>query len=193
LIVDGKETNAFCVLMGGTALPEARSPGCPVKAAAAVPAPLRVPPAVPAPAPVVVAPPPAPPPPAPVAAPAVEVIVSKCEERLRVGADVLFDFDRAELRPEADAALAQVAARISTAKKAVLIEGHTDAKGTESYNQGLSERRAGAVRVALVGRACRPSGCARVASARAIRWRRTSAPTAPTTRTAGRRTAASKW
>jgi outer membrane protein OmpA-like peptidoglycan-associated protein len=151
LIVDGKETNAFCVLMGGTALPEARSPGCPVKAAA--PAPFRVPPAVSAPAPVVVAPPPAPPPPpAPVAAPAVEVIVSKCEERLRVGADVLFDFDRAELRPEADAALAQVAARIGAAKKAVLIEGHTDAKGTESYNQTLSERRAGAVRVALVGR-----------------------------------------
>ena len=44
LIVDGKETNAFCVLMGGTALPEARSPGCPVKAAA-VPAPLRADPA----------------------------------------------------------------------------------------------------------------------------------------------------
>ena len=157
LIVDGKETNAFCVLMGGTALPEARSPGCPAKAAA-MPAPLRVEPAplraapapvAPPPAPVVVAPPPAPPPPA---VQAVEVIVSKCEERLRVGADFLFDFDRAELRPEADAALAQVAARISTASKAVLIEGHTDAKGTESYNQGLSERRAGAVRVALVGR-----------------------------------------
>ena len=80
------------------------------------------------------------------------MIVSKCEERLRVGADFLFDFDRAELRPEGDAALAQVAARIGAAKKAVLIEGHTDAKGTESYNQGLSERRAGAVRVALVGR-----------------------------------------
>ncbi len=150
LIVDGKETNAFCVLMGGTALPEARSLGCPVKVAAA-PVPLRVAPApvAPPPAPVVVAPPPAPPPPA---VQAVEVIVSKCEERLRVGADFLFDFDRAELRPEADAALAQVAARVSTANKAVLIEGHTDAKGTESYNQGLSERRAGAVRVALVGR-----------------------------------------
>jgi outer membrane protein OmpA-like peptidoglycan-associated protein len=151
LIVDGKETNAFCVLMGGTALPEARSPGCPVKAAA-MPAPLRAEPApvAPLPALVVVAAPPAPPPPP--AVQAVEVIVSKCEERLRVGADFLFDFDRAELRSEADAALAQVAARISTAKKAVLIEGHTDAKGTESYNQTLSERRAGAVRVALVGR-----------------------------------------
>jgi outer membrane protein OmpA-like peptidoglycan-associated protein len=157
LIVDGKETNAFCVLLGGTALPDVRSPGCPVKAAAvpaplrAAPAPLRAEPgpAAPPPAPVVVAPPP---PPAPVAAPAVEVIVSKCEERLRVGSDFLFDFDRAEVRPEADGALAQVAARITVAKKAVLIEGHTDAKGTESYNQALSERRAGAVRNALVER-----------------------------------------
>jgi hypothetical protein len=36
-----------------------------------------------------------------VVAKAVEVIVSKCEERLRVGSDFLFDFDRAELRLEA--------------------------------------------------------------------------------------------
>jgi outer membrane protein OmpA-like peptidoglycan-associated protein len=84
------------------------------------------------------------------------VIVSRCEERLRVGSDFLFDFDRAEIRHEADAAMAEVAARIHAAKKAVLIEGHTDGKGTESYNQTLSERRAGAVRVALAGRGLPP-------------------------------------
>jgi outer membrane protein OmpA-like peptidoglycan-associated protein len=156
LVVDGKESNTFCVLMGGTALPNVRSPGCPAPAAAAAPAPIRV-----APPPVrvePVAPPPpvvvvAPPPPPPVeAAKPVEVIVSRCEERLRVGSDFLFDFDRYEVRPEADVALSEVAARIQAVHKAVLIEGHTDAKGTESYNQTLSERRAGAVRMALAGR-----------------------------------------
>src|SRR5262249_14994123 len=159
LVVDGKETGAFCVLMGGTALPNVRSPGCPAAQAAAgpapaAPAPTRVAPApivrAPEPAPVAVAPPPPPPPPA-VAQP-VEVIVSKCEERLRVGSDFLFDFDRADVRPEADVALTELADRINVVRKAVLIEGHTDAKGTDSYNQGLSERRAGAVRTALAER-----------------------------------------
>ena len=32
----------------------------------------------------------------------------------------------------------------------VVIEGHTDSAGTEDYNQGLSERRANAVRDALI-------------------------------------------
>lgn len=80
----------------------------------------------------------------------VEVITTKCEERLRVGSDFLFDFDRAELRAEAAPALAELSQRIARADKTVLIEGHTDAKGTDSYNQGLSERRAVAVRTALV-------------------------------------------
>jgi outer membrane protein OmpA-like peptidoglycan-associated protein len=34
----------------------------------------------------------------------------------------------------------------------ILVEGHTDSKGSESYNQQLSERRAQAVRDALVNR-----------------------------------------
>ncbi|MDP9137549.1 MAG: OmpA family protein, partial [Pseudomonadota bacterium] len=79
----------------------------------------------------------------------VEVITSECEERLRVGSDFLFDFDRAEIRPEAHRALTTVAAHIKAAQKAVMIEGHTDSKGTESYNQHLSERRADALRIAL--------------------------------------------
>ncbi len=141
LVVDGKETNTFCVLMGGTALPNVTSPGCPAPAAAAVR--MTPPPAAARPAPE---------PPKEPAPKAVEVIVSKCEERLRVGADFLFDFDRAQVRPEAGMALDELAARIVSARKAVMIEGHTDAIGTESYNQGLSERRAGAVRVSLVER-----------------------------------------
>ncbi len=145
LTVEGEETGTFCVLMGGTALPSAKPAGCPAPAAAV----LVIPPPAPIaaqPAPVVA---PAPPPPAPKA---VEVITSKCEERLRVGADFLFDFDRADVRPEAGDALAEVARHIAAARKAVMIEGHTDGKGSDSYNQSLSERRAAAVRTALVSR-----------------------------------------
>jgi outer membrane protein OmpA-like peptidoglycan-associated protein len=147
LIADGKETGTYCALLGGTALPTARAPGCPAPAAAAI--------VVPPPAPAAVPVPTQSPPPAPPAPRAVEVIVSKCEERLRVGSDFLFDFDRAEVRAEAAPALEELAQRIAVANKVVVIEGHTDGKGTESYNQGLSERRAATVRVALVNRGLR--------------------------------------
>ncbi len=65
--------------------------------------------------------------------------------------DVLFDFDKAEIRPEAGASLAKLALVIrSKGKGKVLIEGHTDSKGTAEYNQKLSERRARAVKEWLV-------------------------------------------
>ena len=61
-------------------------------------------------------------------------------------ADVLFDFDSATLKPQAEAALRQLAQGIRERDpKRVRIEGHTDAKGREAYNQDLSERRAEAV------------------------------------------------
>jgi outer membrane protein OmpA-like peptidoglycan-associated protein len=167
LNADGKESGTYCVLMGGTALPTAKAPGCP--APAAPPAPVVAAPAPPPPPQRVEAPAPPPamsppttsvevlkPNPKPVevitAAKQIEVITTKCEERLRVGSDFLFDFDRAELRSEAEPALAEFARRVAQANKMVMIEGHTDAKGTDSYNQTLSERRATAVRIALAGR-----------------------------------------
>jgi outer membrane protein OmpA-like peptidoglycan-associated protein len=153
LTAEGKETGTYCVLMGGTALPTAKAPGCPVPAAAAAVSPPPPPPisvVPPAPRPAV------PETPRPVAK-AVEVIVSKCEERLRVGSDFLFDFDRAEIRSEAAPALAELAQRIADANNVVLIEGHTDAIGSESYNQTLSERRATAVRIALASRGLPPA------------------------------------
>jgi len=73
------------------------------------------------------------------------------EVRIELAADVLFDFDKAEIRPEAQQALKQAANVIrEKAKGAVRIEGHTDGKGSDSYNQKLSERRANAVKEWLV-------------------------------------------
>ena len=69
------------------------------------------------------------------------------EIRIELAADVLFDFDKAEILPKAQDALKQAAAIIKEkGKGTVRVEGHTDAKGSDSYNQKLSERRASAVR-----------------------------------------------
>jgi OOP family OmpA-OmpF porin len=62
-------------------------------------------------------------------------------------ATVLFAFDSATLRPEAQADLDRAADVLAPRDDIVLIEvaGHTDSIGTEAYNQDLSERRAQAV------------------------------------------------
>jgi len=58
-------------------------------------------------------------------------------------ADVLFDFDKATLRPDAEAPLRKAAALITSYPTApVTINGHTDSQGDDAYNQGLSMRRA---------------------------------------------------
>ena len=73
------------------------------------------------------------------------------EIRIELAADVLFDFDKADIKREAQNALKQVGAIIrEKAKGAVRIEGHTDSKGSDAYNQKLSERRANSVRDWLV-------------------------------------------
>lgn len=65
---------------------------------------------------------------------------------------VLFDFDQAELKDEARATLAEVAEVLDFyADAPVEVRGHTDSRGDEAYNLGLSERRAVAVVTALTG------------------------------------------
>jgi outer membrane protein OmpA-like peptidoglycan-associated protein len=60
--------------------------------------------------------------------------------------DVLFDFDKASIRPDGVRVLEAVAsAARQIGERPIRIEGHTDAVGTPAYNQRLSEQRAGAV------------------------------------------------
>ena len=65
---------------------------------------------------------------------------------------VPFAFDSAEILPTAKAQLDAIAAgiRMLPANQNVVIEGHTDAAGTEQYNESLSRRRALSVRRYLV-------------------------------------------
>lgn len=56
---------------------------------------------------------------------------------------ILFDFDRSELRSNAQGNLQNLANSLEKYPgEEVLVVGHTDAQGTDSYNQALSERRA---------------------------------------------------
>lgn len=73
------------------------------------------------------------------------------EVRIEMSADVLFDFDKAIIKPQAEVTLNKAATLIrDRGKSAVRIEGHTDAKGSDSYNQKLSMQRAEAVQRWLV-------------------------------------------
>ncbi|HVL34968.1 MAG TPA: OmpA family protein [Burkholderiales bacterium] len=72
-------------------------------------------------------------------------------EKIDVSTDVLFEFDRAELRPTGRERLAEIAERVKGAEvEQIVAIGHTDRIGPEEYNMGLSERRAEAVREFLV-------------------------------------------
>jgi OmpA-OmpF porin, OOP family len=65
--------------------------------------------------------------------------------------DVLFATGKADLQPGAMSTIDRLARFLEEyPNKTVLIEGYTDSVGTESFNQGLSERRAASVRSALI-------------------------------------------
>jgi outer membrane protein OmpA-like peptidoglycan-associated protein len=67
--------------------------------------------------------------------------------------DVLFDTGQASLKPGADLTLDRLASYMrSNPNTKVLIEGHTDSVGSDSYNDALSQRRADAVAHALTSR-----------------------------------------
>jgi outer membrane protein OmpA-like peptidoglycan-associated protein len=72
---------------------------------------------------------------------------------VRFESDVLFGVDSATVDYDGRAALEEVAAVLAEyPKTAVIVQGHTDATGSEEHNLTLSERRAAAVRGLLVSR-----------------------------------------
>lgn len=59
----------------------------------------------------------------------------------------MFDFDKSAIRPDARPTLDKLAELIRQGGNAkITIEGHSDSKGDDAYNQKLSEARAQAVR-----------------------------------------------
>ena len=98
-----------------------------------------------------IVPPPPPPPPPPVAkAPA--------PRRRIVLRGVNFDFDKATIRRDAVTILDEVVVILRDEPAIdVSVDGHTDAIGSDAYNQRLSERRAQAVRDYLVRKGISPS------------------------------------
>jgi len=68
-----------------------------------------------------------------------------------VGAVIYFDFDSSEIRPEFASVVSAHARHLASFNTArVRLEGHTDERGSREYNIALGERRAQAVRRAMM-------------------------------------------
>ena len=79
-------------------------------------------------------------------------------EKVTLAADVLFDFDKAVLKPEGKAKLDDLANKIRGINLEVVIAiGHTDSIGSDAYNQKLSVRRAESVKSYLVSKGVEPN------------------------------------
>ena len=126
--------------------PATAAVGCDGAIVAAAPVPAAPAPAAsaPAPAPAAVAPAPVAPAPAPVPPAATKVTYA---------ADAFFDFDKSVLKPEGKAKLDDLVGKVKGINLEVIIAvGHTDAVGTDGYNQGLSVKRSEAVKAYLVSK-----------------------------------------
>src|SRR5699024_9219073 len=71
-----------------------------------------------------------------------------------LGADALFNFDSAALRPEGETQLNQLAGKINGHQQdiaSITVGGYTDRLGDYGYNLKLSQQRADSVRNYLIG------------------------------------------
>ena len=72
---------------------------------------------------------------------------------LNIPSGITFAYDSAEVQPQFQRTLDQVAGTLSEYNQTYIdVYGHTDSTGSDTYNQGLSERRATAVADYLSGR-----------------------------------------
>lgn len=103
---------------------------------------------------------------------AVRTTTNACETHVGVLADALFDFDKANLRADAEetleAAIPQIKAITENGKRPARVEGHTDGKGSDAYNIRLSEARARSVRDWLVRRQVLPMSAEIIGYGKAI-------------------------
>ncbi|MDO5666401.1 MAG: OmpA family protein [Alcaligenaceae bacterium] len=73
--------------------------------------------------------------------------------KVAFNADTFFDFDKSTIKPEGRNILDQVAQQAQQLSlESIIAVGHTDSVGSDAYNQGLSERRAAAVKNYLISR-----------------------------------------
>ncbi len=70
---------------------------------------------------------------------------------------IYFAFDSFTISGEEMGKIQNVAAQVRTSRATVIIAGFTDERGTEEYNRALGERRAQAVRDALIGAGASPA------------------------------------
>jgi OmpA-OmpF porin, OOP family len=74
-------------------------------------------------------------------------------EKVTFAADVLFDFDKAVIKPEGKSKLDDISNKAKGVNLEVVIAiGHADSVGSDAYNQRLSVRRAESVKAYLVSR-----------------------------------------
>lgn len=80
-----------------------------------------------------------------------EMKETKIEVKIELSGDILFDFDKWDIRPAAEPTLQKVTDVIKQYPNAtVLIEGHTDSMGLHSRNITLSQKRADSVKNWLI-------------------------------------------
>jgi len=97
------------------------------------------------------APTPMPKPAAPAAKPSAKPAVSPARAKVTLSADALFDFDKSDIRLDEMSKVSEIAAYMQrNPSSKVGIDGHTDPRGTDRYNQALSEGRVNAIRDALM-------------------------------------------
>jgi outer membrane protein OmpA-like peptidoglycan-associated protein len=91
--------------------------------------------------------------------PATEAGRKELEQRVSEGKlpstdlEVYFNYNSAEVLPEARTLLDNLGRALTDSRLAAngfVLVGHTDAKGSDNYNQALSQRRAAAVRAYLI-------------------------------------------
>lgn len=136
-----KDGSGACVVTSGVVLPEcagvrAAPPATPAQPSA---------PAAPS-APATPATPAAP-------APAARPAPASVRQAVVIQADALFDFDKSVLRPDGRKSIDDAVAKLRGVDlELVIATGHTDSRGTDAYNQALSERRAATVKEYLVSK-----------------------------------------